>query len=182
MNQEYIEITNELYRIVAEIQSIMIEEWVENVVFTGYWWLGMILSVIPWIIWGLVHNKKSRNRMLYVGFYVILISSFFDFIGVQMGLWIYYYELIPWIPAYEPWCGTLLPVIIIMLIEFRPNISPYFKGLFFAALTAFVGEPLFEHIGLYNAIHWSSFYSFPIYFLIFLFGYWLSRRNNFEKY
>ncbi|MCY9658139.1 hypothetical protein P5G65_04770 [Paenibacillus chondroitinus] len=30
-------------------QKIVI--WKEHVVFSGLWWFGVILSVIPWIIW-----------------------------------------------------------------------------------------------------------------------------------
>ncbi|WP_332630289.1 CBO0543 family protein [Halalkalibacter flavus] len=182
MNQNYIEKTNELYNLVAQAQSEMINEWVNNVVFTAPWWLGVTLSIIPWIMWAYFHKKESRNRMLFAGFGIIMISSFLDFLGVQLGLWIYYYEMIPWIPAYEPWDGTLIPVFILVLIEYKPNASPYLKGLIFSAVSAFLAEPFFEFVGLYKEIHWSNLYSFPIYFLIFLFGYWLSRRNHFQIY
>ncbi|MBM7570781.1 CBO0543 family protein [Aquibacillus albus] len=182
MNQTYIEKTNELYRSVDQTQSEMIELWMKDVVFTPLWWLGIVLSIVPWVVWAFFHNKKSRNRMLFAGFGITIISSFFDFLGVQLGLWVYYYELIPWIPAYEPWNGTLVPVAILVLIEYKPSISPFLKGGVFAGFTAFIGEPFFEYIGLYKEINWNSFYSFPIYFSIFLVGYWLSRRNNFEIY
>ncbi|MFC0472762.1 CBO0543 family protein [Halalkalibacter kiskunsagensis] len=182
MNQIYIEKTNQLYKLVAEIQTEMIQVWVKDVLFTPHWFVGISLSIIPWVVWLYFNKKVSRNRMLFAGFGIMLISSFFDFLGVQLGLWIYYYEIIPWIPAYEPWDWTLIPVSIMMFIEFKPNTSPYIKGLIFAGMTAFIGEPLFQYIGLYKQIAWSSFYSFPIYFFIFLMGYWLSRRNNFKIY
>lgn len=182
MNQEYIQKTNELYKLVVDAQYEIIQEWIENVIFTPLWWLGLSLSILPWIAWAFFHHKKSRNRMLFASLGIVIVASFLDFIGVQLGLWVYYYELIPWIPAYEPWDGTLMPVSIIMLIEYKPHISPYLKGLIFAFITSFIGEPLFEYMGLYKEISWSHFYSFPIYFFIFLFGYWLSRRNNFNIY
>lgn len=69
--------------------------------------------------------------MMFVGLSVMLVSSFLDFCGVQLGLWVYYYELIPWVPAYEPYDWSLLPVVIMMLIEYKPNASPYLKGIIF---------------------------------------------------
>lgn len=182
MDQKYIERTNELYKTVDQTQSELIQLWLDSVVFTPLWWLSVALSIIPWIVWFFFHNKSSRNRMMFVGLAVMLVSSFLDFCGVQLGLWVYYYELVPWVPAYEPYDWSLLPVVIMMLIEYKPNASPYLKGIIFGAFTAFVGEPLFQYVGLYRDIHWSPFYSFPIYFLIFLFSYWLSRRSYFEKY
>ncbi|MFC0561965.1 CBO0543 family protein [Halalkalibacter alkalisediminis] len=182
MNQQYIEKTNELYKLAAETQTEMIKIWLEHVIFTPLWWLGITLSVIPWIIWLCFSKKESRDRLLYAGFTIMLISSFFDFLGVQLGLWIYYYEIIPWIPAYEPWDWTLMPVIFMIFIEYKPNSSPYIKGFIFAVLAALIGEPLFKYIGLYKALHWNSFFSFPIYFLFFLMGYWFTRKQHFSYY
>lgn len=79
----------------AQAQSEMIQEWINNVVFTGPWWLGVSLSIIPWVIWAIFHKKESRNRLLFAGFGIIIISSFLDFLGVQLGLWVYYYDMMP---------------------------------------------------------------------------------------
>lgn len=178
----YFEIANETYELITTAQKLKLQNWIEYVVFTPLWWLGISLSIVPWIFWIFYHKSKSRNRMLFVGFIVMIIASFFDFLGTQLGLWMYYYEVFPWIPAYEPWDFTLLPVIILLLIEYKPDKPPVIKAIIFAALTAFVGEPIFEFLGLYRAINWSILYSFPIYFLIFMFANWLSKRKNFEPY
>ncbi|MBB6452467.1 hypothetical protein HNQ94_000912 [Salirhabdus euzebyi] len=127
-------------------------------------------------------KQESRNRFLYSAFLVIITTSFLDFLGVQFGFWLYHYEVFPWMPAFVPWDWTLIPVVIISLIEYKPKLSPHLKGTLFAILAAFVGGPLFKHFDFYKEINWSSFYSFPIYYLIFLIGYWASLRNNYQVY
>lgn len=112
----YFEIANETYELITTAQKLKLQNWIEYVFFTPLWWLGISLSIVPWIFWIFYHKRKSRNRMLFVGFIVIIIASFFDFLGTQLGLWMYYYEVFPWIPAYEPWDFTLIPVIILLLI------------------------------------------------------------------
>lgn len=180
--EKYREINHHIYESLHDIHSLKMEAWVEHVVFTTEWWFGVTLSIIPWIVWILFHNKNSRHRMLFVTFFITILASFLDTIGTQFGLWIYYYEVLPWLPAYLPWDWALLPVVIIGLLEFKPEYSPFIKAFLFAALSSFVGEPFFEFIGLYEPIHWRSFYSFPIYIVIFLFCYWLSKRTFFDMY
>ncbi|MEM5014525.1 hypothetical protein WKH57_27840 [Niallia taxi] len=69
--------------------------WSEYVLFSRLWWLGVGLSVIPWIIWFIVRKKESTDRILYAGFFVVVISLALDIVGDQYSLWHYRYNVLP---------------------------------------------------------------------------------------
>jgi len=58
--------------------------WSEYVLFSGLWWLGVGLSVIPWIIWFIVRKKESTDRILYAGFFVMEIHLFNPYSGSNL--------------------------------------------------------------------------------------------------
>ncbi|MGG1401597.1 CBO0543 family protein [Bacillus salipaludis] len=91
-----------------------------------------------------------------------------DGVGVQLGLWMYVYDIFPFIPGYIPWDLTIFPIETMIFIEIKPKSSPFIKALIFAALNAFIGEPLADFSKIYEPIHWKVYYSFPIYIVLFL--------------
>jgi hypothetical protein len=85
------------------------------------------------------------------------ISLALDAIGVQLGLWSYRYEVLPFIPAYIPYDLALMPVIIMSLIQFKPLYSSLKKAIIFGLLTAFVGEPIIVMFDIYKPQNWNFF-------------------------
>lgn len=73
----------------------------------------------------------------------------------------------PFNPGYIPWDLTLLPLNMLFMIEIKPQWSPLLKALTYALLVSFVGETLARFTKLYEPIHWSYIYSFPIYVFLF---------------
>lgn len=181
-SQVYKEKLNTIIELNNKAQSIKLDVWKEHVIFTGHWWAGICLTIIPWILWVLFRKKESKDRMLFVGFFLMVISTFLDFLGTKMGLWFYYFDVIPFIPAFMPWDISLIPVFVMSLIEFKPKVNPYLKGLFFGIITSFVAEPLFVFFGLYQPVKWNHWYSFPIFILFYLMAHFLSIRQNFKKF
>ncbi|MCP8615420.1 CBO0543 family protein [Salirhabdus salicampi] len=171
---------NHSYELIETANHIKLNTWIEHILFTPHWWGSVALSVVPWVMWFVVHSRERRYRLLFVGFIATIIASFLDFLGVQFGLWMYYYEVFPWIPAYLPWDWTLIPVIIMLLLEWKPKLSPYIKAFLFAFLTAFVGEPLFVYFQYYEPINWYNTYSFIIYFILYLICHKSSRLQGFQ--
>jgi hypothetical protein len=87
----------------------------------------------------------------------------------------------PLVPSYLPWDFTLIPVIIMFLIQFKPHSNPFMKAFFFAAGSAFMGEPLFAWIKTYSPENWKYIYSFPFLFCIYLLGHFISKREGFAS-
>lgn len=164
-----------------EIAKHVIELWQNEVVFSWRWWFGVTLTILTWLFWIKYHTKKSRYRLLLAGFFVMTVSVSLDALGIQLGLWSYRYEVMPTIPAYLPYDLALMPVVIMILIQFKPNFSPVKKAFFFGFLTAFVGEPLLVLTDIYKPEHWRMFYSVPIYIVIYLIAHWLTNREEFSE-
>ncbi|WP_052522566.1 MULTISPECIES: CBO0543 family protein [Caldibacillus] len=103
------------------------------------------------------------------------------YIGSALGLWYYTGKLTPSIPAWFPYNLCLLPVSVMFLIQAKPHIASWKKGVFYGLLTAFVGEPFFVWTGYYVMTGWEYIYSVPIYAIIFIFCDWLTKRDSFER-
>lgn len=152
--------------------------WKNEVFLTWGWWLGIGLTILPWIIWFFLRKKESTDRLLYAGLFVSLISLSFDNIGVQIGAWDYSKPVLPTIPAYLPFNLALMPVIVMLLIQRFSKRNPWLIGAFFALTTSFVGEPIFEWLKIYRPIYWKHWYSVPIYTAIYFCAFKLASRNQ----
>ncbi|WEG13339.1 hypothetical protein PU629_02950 [Pullulanibacillus sp. KACC 23026] len=151
--------------------------WVHDVVFTWRWWIGLLLTIMPWILWIFFRKKESTDRFLYIAFIIILLCVLLDVTGDQYGIWRYRFNLVPIVPTYFPWDFTLMPVTIISLMQFQPKLSPIIKAIVFSLGTSFIGEPLFQWIDVYEPIHWKYEYSVPIQFCIYLLCHWIYQKR-----
>jgi hypothetical protein len=179
--KEYINKAEKLYDLIEKTHDNKLDFWIENVIFTWQWWIGVFLTIVPWVFWLYFREKESTYRLLAAGFFVIFISSWLDFIGITLGLWHYNYDVLPFLPSYLPWDLTLLPVIIMSLIQFKPHFNPYIKAFIFAGGTAFIGEPFFALIKTYEPEQWKYIYSFPILYVIYLIAHVISTRDEYQK-
>ncbi len=165
------EITHRMLKVFSnynDANNTLINTW-QNIIFlTPLWWLGIILGLLPWILWVRFHNKKYTGDLFRAGLFMSLISVILDSVGVQLGLWMYPYDVFPFIPGYFPWDLTLLPISVMLLIEIKPKFPSILKGVIFATLSAFIGEPLAALSQIYEPIKWKPYFSFPIYIVLFL--------------
>ncbi|HEY0826646.1 MAG TPA: CBO0543 family protein [Bacilli bacterium] len=159
------------YNLIEQAHHQMTDVWLEHVLFGWQWWLGVFLSVIPWLLWVLLRDKQKAVHSLLVGFFVITISSWLDLIGISLGLWHYNWEVLPFIPANIPWNFSLIPVTIMLFLQYRPTVSPLIKAAVFGGFTAFVAEPLAQWVDLYEPEQWRHIYSFLIYIFIYMTAY-----------
>jgi hypothetical protein len=152
----------------------------EHVLFTWQWWVQFFLFIVPIIIWFRFRKKESTGRLLYAGTVALLILSWLDFGGNCYGLWYYAYKLIPFLPPFIPW-ETLIVVQIMALLQYKPNVSPWVKAIGLGLFNAFIGEPIVTWMGIYTPVHWSCFYSFPIYLIVYLIAHYLVRSEQFVR-
>lgn len=180
MNHEEKEkIVGELYKEVDKVNDKYFNFWKEHTLLHWDWWVSLGLTIIPWLIWWKYRDKENTARFMFSAFFIVIISSWLDFMGVVCGLWYYTGKIIPSIPSYIPWDFCLVPVTMTLLMQIRPEGSPLKKAVLYGVLAAFIGEPLFELIGFYTRLKWENIYSFPIYILIYLCADWVSKRKSF---
>jgi hypothetical protein len=179
-DSEKIKDTHKFYEKFHQIEMDYKDYWLEHTLWHWEFWLSISLTIVPWILWFIFRKRGSEARLLLAGLFVICIASFLDFIGVASGLWHYSGKALPLIPTYMPWDFSLLPVTMMLWIQAKRHWNPFIKGFIYACLAAFVGEPLFEWIGLYQPTHWRSFYSFPIYIVLYLISHRISNSKTFD--
>lgn len=157
----------------------LVDAWLDHQVFSWQWWFNVGLTIIPWLVWAWLRPRGSTDRLLYVGFYYIILSCFLDFFGVSYGFWRYHVEVIPSIPSYIPWDFTMYPVAGMLLLQYQPRLTPYLKALLFACAASLAVEPLFTWMMMYEPVNWSVFLSLPIHYVSYLGGHWFSTRSGF---
>lgn len=164
-----------------EVAKDFIEIWKEDIFLSSSWWLSLALSVIPWLLWAKYRNKESASRLLFAGFFIIIISSWLDFFGAQLGFWYYPSKLFPLQPPYFPYDFCILPVIAMFFMQYKTQIPAWIKAIVYSVINCFIGEPILWAIHFYEPVDWKFYYSFPIYVLIYLVGDWLSKRKSFAE-
>ncbi|GAA0615450.1 hypothetical protein GCM10009001_35940 [Virgibacillus siamensis] len=155
--------------------------WLDHIFLHWDWWIAAILTILPWICWIFYHKKDSTHRLLYAGLFSIIIGMTFDYIGTSLGLWHYTGKVFPSFPSWSPFHYSLLPVTIMFLIQVKPHIAIWKKGIIYGLLAAFIGEPIFVWAGYYVMTGWISIFSIPIYAIIYMFCDWLTKRESFER-
>ncbi|MCY0875632.1 MAG: hypothetical protein OWT28_05120 [Firmicutes bacterium] len=154
--------------------------WVANVLWTWQWWSQLVLSVVSFVAWMIWRKKSSAGRLLLAGLFVLPVAVWLDFIGNLSGLWYYPYELIPTIPSFAPW-DVAIPIEAMGMLQIKPRLSPWIKGIVFGGVNSFILEPLSTMLGLYVPVHWHYAYSFPIYLLIFIGADRMARIDQFAS-
>lgn len=174
------ESSRKLFTQLQELKNDSLSDWLQNSLFTWRWWLGIVITILPWILWLYIRDKKSTNRLLYVGFFAMIIAFIIDTIGVSFNFWFFEYKIFPVFHIFFPWDFTLIPVSIIILLQIKPNKFVYAKALFFGAFSAYIAEPIFYWLKLFHPVNWKYTYSLILYFMLFLFCNFLSKKKNFE--
>jgi hypothetical protein len=165
MNNHYV--LDKTYEEIAKISHSTLQIWLNTILFSWRWWIGIALTLIPWILWIIFHDKRKTGRLLLVGLIAASTTSFLDAVGLSFGLWHYDWKVLPLIDSYVPWDYSLFPVSVMSLLQFKPKLNPWIKAVVFSFACSFVFEPLFVLLWMYHLIHWSYFYSFIIYIVLY---------------
>ncbi|MED4224422.1 CBO0543 family protein [Neobacillus cucumis] len=170
----------EYFERIHQVQVEYLNYWKEHTLWHKDFWVALALTILPWLIWVLIRKRGSEARLLLAGGFGLIIATWFDFLGIVFGLWHYSGRLLPTIPTFFPWDYSLIPVSLMVSLQFKPHINRFLKAIIFSALTAFIGEPFFMWLGYYTEIKWSVLYSFPIYIVIYLITDRISRAKSFD--
>ena len=175
-----LESSKQLFVILQDLCKKSLNDWLQNSLFTWRWWLGIFITVVPWILWIFFRNKKSTNRLLHVGFFAMIFAFIVDTVGVSFTLWFFEYKSFPVVHIFFPWDFTLIPISIMVLLQIKPNSYTFLKALFFAIFSAYIAEPTFHWLKLYHPVNWRYTYSFILYMMLFFICNFLVKKKNFE--
>jgi hypothetical protein len=180
----YLEGLNQIDKVtqkITEANQLTVEAIMNAFLFTWQWWIALAMMIVPWIIWMTFRDRKNSARIFSAGLLVMVLSETMDAIGVSFGKWTYPVKVIPVATVSFSFRLSVLPVLVMLLLQFKPRFNQYIKAIFFGGLGAYGGLPLLDGIDLYKKIDWSLTYSFIILTLIYLLAHWFSRRNSFEE-
>lgn len=153
------------------LRKLWLDYWANEVVFTYQWWINVFLLIFPFFLWWRLIDKTRIIEISMVGLIISIISFIFDQIGSSLGFWTYPYTLTPL--ERDLWAiadFSILPLIYMMLYQWFPKWKTYIVGtIIFALFAAFVGEPIFQWLGIYVMLKWEHIYSIPGYIFIGIF-------------
>ncbi|NHC43625.1 hypothetical protein G6549_27695 [Bacillus sp. MM2020_1] len=150
--------------------------------FTWQWWIAVAMIVVPWTIWVIYRKRESSARIFSAGLMVMVLSEILDTFGVSFGKWAYPVKVVPVATINFSFRLSVLPVILMLFLQFKPRFNPLIKAILFGGLGAYVGMPVLAMIDLYKKIDWAYTYSFFILTSFYLLAHWFSKRESFEKF
>ncbi|MGI8384364.1 CBO0543 family protein [Robertmurraya sp. P23] len=148
--------------------------------FTWQWWVAVLMIIVPWVLWAIFRKRESSARLLFSVFIVMILSTTIDALGVEYGRWAYPVKAIPIPTISYSFRYSLMPVLILFFLQYRPNVNPFIKAIILAGFSAYIGMPLMAMIDMYKKIDWAYTYSFFIILFLYLVAHWFSRRKSFE--
>jgi hypothetical protein len=146
--------------ITEKYKDISLDHWIHGDLFTWKWWLLLSSLIIPWIIWWKIVNKKRLKQILIYGLSFSSISILLDEIGTFFRLWTYPDKLLP-VPSLFPADLSIIPVSFMLLYQYIPKGKAFFAGnVVLSGILAFILEPLFEKLHLFEIQLWKHTYTF----------------------
>ncbi|MTV48309.1 hypothetical protein GJ688_04835 [Heliobacillus mobilis] len=169
-----------IYQQLTELQQQFYSIWLSEMLFTWRWWVSVLLTIVPWLLWLRYRNPESKHRLLLAGFFSMIAALTLDTIGSIIGLWFYDYKALPLFPHYIPADFSIIPVAIMFMIQYNPSLNPHLKGLVFALLFSFIGEEILRWMALYELLLWRQYYSLPLYYTIFVGSHYFTTLDGFK--
>ncbi|MFT8321583.1 MAG: CBO0543 family protein [Bacillus sp. (in: firmicutes)] len=171
---------SEFYNKTIKLNHQIFNAWQEYTLFTWRWWVGILLIIIPTLLWLKYRKKESKDRLQFAGLFVAFISANLDYVGTFFGWWKYDYEVFPAVSNYIPFSSFALPITVMFFLQIKPKTSRFIKALLFAVYSI-IALPFVHWIGIYDPVKWHYYYSFFIQFFIYLMADSISRMKNFKR-
>jgi hypothetical protein len=152
----------------AQLRKLWLDYWTQEVVFTYQWWIMIFTLLIPFYLWWKLVDKTRISEISLVGLLVSCIAYILDQIGSSLGFWTYPFTLTPL--ERDLWAVadfSVMPFFYMMLYQWFPKWKAYILGLIiFSLFAAFIGEQIFQWLGIYELLKWKHIYSVPPYILL----------------
>ena len=172
-----VSIFEETYNLQSAADAAGRDFWFNNVVFTYQWWLVVAITIIPFIVWWKIVDRRRFFEITTYGLLVALLSGLLDAIGVETDAWEYKYDLIPLLDVFIAYDITVLPVSFMVIYQHFPKWRSFaIAHIIVAFIFAFGAEPFLIRLDIYQIINWKHIYSVPGYFFLAIFLRWVMGR------
>jgi len=165
---------DEVQKVRGKLLKIAYEHWVHDDFLTWKWWLLIVLSIVPWLVWIKIIDRERVHEILLYGFFIAICAIALDNIGTDLLWWGYPDKLLPMIPPLFPADWTLVPVILMVVYQFFHTWRSFIvANLVLGAFLAYLAEPVFIWLDFYQLYSWKLTYSYLFYIVTALVGRWL---------
>jgi hypothetical protein len=160
------EMAKELIALQQKYADLTIENWLADSLFTWGWYFLVFFFIVPWFIFFKYVDRSRALQIWSFGLIVIIITTFTDDLGSEMGAWIYPIKFVPFGLIAFPFDFSIIPVAQMMVYQYFKTWKTYSYALVMqAAIFAFVGEPVSVWLGTVNYLKWNYIYSFVFYII-----------------
>ncbi|TVY08806.1 CBO0543 family protein [Paenibacillus cremeus] len=174
----YDEVQNER----AHLSELSYQHWIHDDFLTWKWWLLLVLSILPWIIWWKFTDKTRRQESLLYGTLITIFAIALDNVGTELLWWGYPDKLFQMIPPLFPADISLVPTSMMMIYQLCSSWRTFLiSNTVFAAFLAFVGEPIFIWLDYYELNSWKLVYSFLFYIIAGVLAKWIIQQTADRK-
>lgn len=188
MNEKQSELLYQIRSMLEEVNQLQIEYWQSFSYFdTWQFWIVVIALILPIII---LFFSIDKRKMLLLGFFGLNYHVWFAYvnkIGINMGLWEYPYELVPFLPSFAL-DASLVPVSFMLLYQWTLNRQKniYLYSVLLSALFAFVLKPIMVNFHFFHMFKGVNYiYLFLSYIALFIVSklitnlfLWLQKQEN----
>ncbi|WP_054751403.1 hypothetical protein [Piscibacillus salipiscarius] len=92
MNQ-YPKLSDQMNQQLLEAREYKLQLWTEYVLFDWHWWLGVILTIGPILVWIMFHKRNERKSLLLAGLTTAILAAAIDTSGQFFGWYDYRYDV-----------------------------------------------------------------------------------------
>ena len=150
-----------------------IEYWLSENLYTLSWWILLVTSIVLFIIWIIILDKKRMFEIMTYGFFVGTVAIYADVFGVWFGLWHYPITITSMHLPIEIH-RLQMPIIYMMIYQYFKTWKTFIIAAAINAFVfAFILEPLLVWLKIYEPSHWKYIYSLIPYLIIAMFFKWL---------
>ncbi|MEI2405841.1 CBO0543 family protein [Niallia taxi] len=179
--QEGLRLIDEANDKITEGNSMIVDAILHAFLFTWQWWIAVGMIIIPWSVWLIIRDKNSSGRLFAAGLLVMVMSEILDTVGVMFGSWSYPIKVLPVATINFSFRLSVLPVVVMLLLQYKPGINPFIKAIGFGAFGSFIGLPLLSMIDLYKKLQWQYTYSFIILTVFYLLSHFFVYKCKFNE-
>ncbi|MFC0211484.1 CBO0543 family protein [Paenibacillus chartarius] len=111
-----------------------LERWIGSEVFTWPWWFLLALFLIPWFVLFKLIDRSRAYSIWFFGLIVLIITSFTDDLGAEIGAWVYPVKLVPYSLIGFPYDFSMVPVAQMLIFQYFRTWKSFSAGLLCQAL------------------------------------------------
>lgn len=153
----------EIIQLQEMASPLLTQNWLGQDLWSLQWWLLLATLIIPWFIWFRLADRRRIFELLTFGLMAVIITTYVDALGVNFGLFLFPFKLIP-AAVLSPISVGFIPVVFMLVYHYSPNwISFLVNSTLVFAAAAFLLEPLAKYLGMYEMLEWNYLYSFLVY-------------------